>query len=67
MVEGPTANAGGHGFDPWSGRFHIPQQLSPRAPTTEAREPRACALQQEKASQREAHTPQRRAAPLGRN
>ena len=40
-----------------------PQLLSPRATTTEARAPRARALQQEKPLQREARTLQRRVAP----
>ena len=40
-----------------------PQLLSPRATTTEACVPRACAPQQEKPPQREARAPQRRAVP----
>ena len=44
-----------------------PQLLSPRATTTEARVPRAHALQQEKPLQWEARTPQRRVAPTSRN
>ena len=40
---------------------------SPRATTTEARAPRACAPQQEKPPQWEARTPQRRIAPACRN
>ena len=41
-----SANAGDNGFDPWSGKIsHAAQQLSPEATTTEARAPRACALQ----------------------
>ena len=42
---------------------HAAEQLSPWATTTEARAPRACALQQEKPLQWEAHTLQRRVAP----
>ena len=44
-----------------------PQLLSPHAATTEARAPRACALQQEKPPQREARAPQPRVAPAPRN
>ena len=40
---------------------------SPRATTTEARTPRARALQQEKPPQWEAHAPQQRVAPAHRN
>ena len=40
-----------------------PQLLSSRATTTEAHAPRACALQQEKPPQWEAHAKQRRVAP----
>ena len=40
-------------------RARAPQLLSPRATTTEAHVPRACALQQEKPPQWEAHAPQR--------
>ena len=40
---------------------------SPHATTTEARAPRACALQQEKPPQREAYTLQRRVAPTRHN
>ena len=43
------------------------QLLSPRAATTEARAPRAHALQQEKPPQWEAHAPQRRVAPAHHN
>ena len=43
-------------------RAREPQLLSPRATTTEAHAPRACALQQEKPLQWEAHTPQWRVA-----
>ena len=48
-------------------RAQKPQLLSPRAPTTEARAPRAHAPQQEKPPQWEAHAPQRRVAPAHRN
>ena len=41
--------------------------LDPRATTTEARVPRACALQQEKPPQWEACAPQWRVAPTHRN
>ena len=44
-----------------------PQLLSPRATTTEAHVPRACAPKQEKPPQCEARTPQRRVAPARRN
>ena len=44
-----------------------PHLLSPRATTTEARVPRACALQQEKPPQWEAGAPQWRVAPARRN
>ena len=50
-----------------SSRAREPQLLGPRATTTEARAPRACALQQEKPPQREAHARQRRAAPAHLN
>ena len=44
-----TCQCRGHGFEPWSGKTpHATEQLSPRATTTEARAPRACAPQQEK-------------------
>jgi hypothetical protein len=55
----------GRGLDPWSRK--IPQaseQLSPCTTTSEARVPRACALQQEQPLQREAHAPQRTVAPV---
>ena len=64
MAKSPPANAGGQGFEPWSGRIpHSAEQLSPcattaesalwspQAITTEALVPRACALQQEKPPQ----------------
>ena len=44
-----------------------PQLLSPRAATTEARAPRARALQQEKPLLWEACAPQRRVAPARHN
>ena len=50
-----------------SSRARKPQLLSPRATTTEACAPRACALQQEKPRQWEARTPQRRVAPTRHN
>ena len=43
------------------------QLLSPCAATTEARVPRARALQQEKPPQREACAPQRKVAPARHN
>ena len=46
---------------------HVPQLLSPRAATTEARVPRARVPQQEKPPQWEARAPQRRVAPARRN
>ena len=48
-------------------RAHEPQLLSLHAATIEARMPRACAPQQEKPPQWEAHTPQQRVAPAHRN
>ena len=42
---------------------HKPQLLSPHATTTEARAPRARALQQEKPPQWEAHALQQKVAP----
>ena len=48
-------------------RAREPQLLSPRATTTEAQEPRACAPQQEKPPQWEAHSPQPRVASVRRN
>ena len=48
-------------------RAHEPQLLSPRATATEARGPRARALQQEKPPQWEARAPQRRVTPSHRN
>ena len=47
---------------PMHSRAHMLQLLSPRAATTEAGTPRACAPQQEKPPQQEAHAPQRRVA-----
>ena len=44
-----------------------PQLLSPRATTTEAQAPRACAPQQEKSLQWEAHVPQGRVATARHN
>ena len=36
VVKNPPANAGGHWFDPWSGKIsHAAEQLSPWATTTE--------------------------------
>ena len=59
VVRNLPANAGDTGSSPGPGRSHMPQSnetrvpqlLSPRATTTEACEPRACALQQEKPPQ----------------
>ena len=70
MNKNPPANAGDSGSIPGLERFHmlwniqacVPQLLRARAATTEAHIPRACALQQGKSLQREAHTPQGRAA-----
>ena len=48
-VKNLPANAGDTGLDPWSGKIpHASEQLSLCTTTTEARVPRACALQQEK-------------------
>ena len=44
-----------------------PQLLSLHTTTTEAQAPRACAPQQKKTLQWEAHTPQQRVAPAHRN
>ena len=52
---------------PMHSRAHMLQLLSPRAATTEAGTPRACAPQQEKPPQQEAHAPQRRVAAAWRN
>ena len=52
---------------PACSRARVPHLLSPRAATTEARAPRACAPQQEKPPQWEAHAPQRRVAPARHN
>ena len=42
----------GHRFDPWSGKIQCAmEQPNPCARATEAHSPRACTLQQEKASQ----------------
>ena len=70
VVKNPPANAEDTGSSPGLGRSHMPrssqayepQLLSPRATTTEARTPRACAPQQEKPPQWEAHTPQQEKA-----
>ena len=59
VAKNPPANAGdtgsspgpGRSHVPWSNEAHAPQLLSPRATTTEARTPRARALQQEKPPQ----------------
>lgn len=48
---------------PWSNSAHEPQLLGLGAPTAEACVPIACALQQEKPPQREAHAPQRGVVP----
>ena len=48
-------------------RAHEPQLLSPCATTTEARVPRACAPQQEKPPQWEAHAQQPSVAPAHHN
>ena len=56
VVKNPPANAGDKGSSPGPGSSHMPQSnearmpqlLSPRATTTEARVPRARAPQQEK-------------------
>ena len=68
VVKNPHASAGDMGSIPWSGK--IPQaaeQLSPCTTTTEARAPRAPALQQEKPPQSEAQALQRRVAPARHN
>ena len=75
VVKNPSANAGETGSSPGLGRSHMPQSnyahvpqlLSPRATTTEARATRARAPQQEKPPQWEAGAPQRRIAPAHHN
>ena len=75
MVENLPANAGDTGLIPGLGRSHMPQSNSAREPQllnlratiTEARAPRARALQQEKPPQWEAHALQRRVAPAHHN
>ena len=70
VVENLPANAGDTGSIPGAGRSHMPrsnwvhvlQLLSLCATTTEARKPRARALQQEKPPQWEAHEPQQRSS-----
>ena len=78
---GDTSLSPGPGRSPmsWSNEAHAPQLLSLdsrardpqllslRATTTEARMPRARALQQQKPPQWEAHAPQQRVAPARRN
>ena len=61
VVKNPPANAGDTGSSPGPERSHM--QLSPCTTTTEARAPRACALQQEKPPQWEARALQQRVAP----
>ena len=51
VVKNLPANAGDTGSSPCLGRSRVPQLLSPCATTTEARMPRAHALQQEKPPQ----------------
>ena len=52
VVKNPPAHAGGHGFEPWSGKIpHDAEQLSPCATTTEAHAPRAREPRQEKPPQ----------------
>ena len=45
---------------PWAAK---PQLLSPRATATEAPNPRACILQQDKSQQQEARAPQLKSSP----
>ena len=52
---------------PTRSRARRPQLLSPSAASTDARVPRACALQQENPPQWEARAPQWRVAPTHRN
>ena len=59
IVEGSAcANAGDTGSILWNIQACVPQLLSAHAAATEACMPRACAPQQGKSPQREAHTPQ---------
>ena len=59
VVKNPSADEGDTGSTPGLGRFHMPgsnsahapQLLSLKATATEARAPRACALQQETSRQ----------------
>ena len=79
MDKNLPANAGDMGSIPGLGRFHMPRgnkahALEPMSCTywaqvkpTEAQPPRACALQQEKPLQREAHPLQGRGAPARYN
>ena len=65
MDKNPLANAGNKGLIPGLGRFYMlqgnyacgPQLLSMCAATTEACAPHACALQEERLFQGEAHAP----------
>ena len=67
-LKNPPCNARDTSLIPGSGRSHmtqskkayVPQLLSPHPAATEAWVPRACALQQEKPPQWEAHTQQER-------
>ena len=75
VVENLPANAGDMGSSPGPGRSHMlrsgwaraSQPLSPHATTTEAHEPRAHALQQERPPWWEACAPQPRLAPTHRS
>ena len=69
-LEPASHNYGAHVpqlLKPAGSSARVPQLLSPRAATTEARAPRAHAPQQEKPLQWEACAPQRRVAPARHN
>ena len=52
LVLAVLGSAAVHGFDPWYKKIpHAKKQLSPCTTTTEAREPRAHTVQQEKPPQ----------------
>ena len=67
VVKNPPANAGGHRFDPWSGKIpHALGQLSPCITTTEAHVCRAHKPQQGTPPQWEACIPQLESRPCSK-
>ena len=53
VVKNPPVNAGGRGFDPWSGKIpHVSEQLSPHTPTAEPEPQSPCCVTREAASMR---------------